>query len=55
MHISESKAFLILEAAQLGCYKMKSLISAMEIFGLHWSFLNYPSNSKTVPLMFKDA
>jgi hypothetical protein len=38
MYISNPNAFLIIEAAQFGCCKMKSLISAMEIFGLPWSF-----------------
>ena len=38
LYISNPSAFLIIEAAHFGCCRMKSLISAMETFGLQWSF-----------------
>lgn len=37
-YISDSKAFLIIVAAQLGCCKMKLFISEMETFDLAWTF-----------------
>lgn len=38
LYIPNPSAFLIIEAAHFGCCRMNSLISAMETFGLHWSF-----------------
>ena len=38
LYISNPNAFLIIDAAHFGCCRMNSLTSAMETFGLQWSF-----------------
>jgi len=38
LYIPNPSAFLIIEAAHFGCCRMNSLTSAMETFGLQWSF-----------------
>jgi len=49
LYIPNPSAFLIIEAAHFGCCRMKSLISAMETFGLQWSFFKSSIQLKLFP------
>lgn len=53
LYISNPTAFLIIDAAHFGCCRMKSLISAMETFGLQWSFFKSSIQLKNDSPMFK--
>ncbi len=55
LYISKPMAFLIIVAAHFGCCRMKSLISAMETFGLQWSPFKSSIQLKNLPLLSKEV
>ena len=55
LYIPNPSAFLIIEAAHFGCCRMNSLTSAMETFGLQWSFFKSSIQLKLFPHCLRES